>query len=41
LDLFCGGIVSCSSAETTVGANVEGSENRKGSRNMRATEEGA
>jgi hypothetical protein len=30
LDLFCGGIVSCSSAETTVGANVGESEKSVG-----------
>jgi hypothetical protein len=35
LDLFCGGIVSCSSTETMVGANVGGSKNRKGSPNTR------
>jgi hypothetical protein len=32
LDLFCGGIMSCFSAETMVGANVGGSKNRKGPR---------
>jgi hypothetical protein len=31
--------VSCSSAETTVGANVKGSENRKVSPNTRETKE--
>jgi hypothetical protein len=30
LDLFCGGIVSCSSAETMVDANVGGSEKSEG-----------
>jgi hypothetical protein len=29
LDFFCGGIVSCFSTETTVGANVEGGRVRK------------
>jgi hypothetical protein len=33
--------VSCFSAETTVGVNVGGSENRKGSPNMRVTKQGA
>jgi hypothetical protein len=41
LDFFCGGIVSCFWAETTVGANVGGVRNRKGFPNMRATKEGA
>jgi hypothetical protein len=35
LDFFCGGIVSYFSAGTTVGANVGGWENRKGSPNTR------
>jgi hypothetical protein len=35
LDFFFGGIVSCFSAETTVGANVGGSENWKESPNTR------
>jgi hypothetical protein len=37
LDLFCGGIVICFSAETRVGANVGGSQNRKESPNTRVT----
>jgi hypothetical protein len=46
LDLFCGGIVSCFSAETTVGTNVGGPkigwiprtrESRKKARNSRKT----
>jgi hypothetical protein len=41
LDFFCGGIVSYFSAETTVGANVGGSENRMGSPNTRITNRSA
>jgi hypothetical protein len=37
LDFFYGGIVSCFSAETTVGANVGGSENWMESPNTRVT----
>jgi hypothetical protein len=35
LDFFCGGIVSCFSAETTVGANIGGPKNRVESPNTR------
>jgi hypothetical protein len=37
LDFFCGGIMSCFAAETTMGANVGGSENWKESPNTRAS----
>jgi hypothetical protein len=39
LDFFCGGMVSCFSAETTVGANVGGFENRLESLNTRITKQ--
>jgi hypothetical protein len=39
LDFFCGGIVSCFLAETTMGANVGGFENQKGPPNKRVTKE--